>query len=457
MAARVTRRLQALGLDVRGRQTIARWTGSWWRWHDGHHRAIEDEAARAELWTTLRRIDVETIDDEGKVSRKPLAVTSRGVSEAADAMMAVCDRIEATAELPFALPGYDGPAARSVAIVRNGLLELATGTLHAPSPRLFATAGAAVDYDPTATCPEWLRFLEQIFSDEDGIDHETVRLARQVFGWLVAGDTTRHAIPLVIGPTRSGKSTMMTVLRELLSAGNVCAPPLASLAESRFGLAPLLGKTAAIIPDARLGSRADQAAVAGLLLAASGHDTVSIDRKGRDAVEARLRCRIVVVTNELPRISDASDALAGRFLVVETRNSFLGREDLGLEERLRAELPGVLRWALEGWHDLVADGWVRPRRAQEALDELDRLGSPIKAFVADRLVVAPGAESAIDVLYREWCSWCDDAGRKEHGTTQTFARDLRAAVPGVKVRQPRTDAGRIRMYAGLGVRTGRTS
>jgi putative DNA primase/helicase len=448
--------LNAIGLDEHGRQRLARWAGQWWLYETGHHRALDDEAMRALVWAVLRRVDIDRPGNakKGEPPRviEALPVGSRIVSEVSDAGLALADRVPPAADLPYALAGYNGPSTDRIALVRNGLLELAAQRLHAPTPRVFATAGAAVNFDPDAKCPTFEKFLIDIFTDdEDGTDTETIRLVRQIFGWLIAGDTSRHVIPLLLGPPRSGKSTLANLIRLLLGEGNVCAPPLASLAESRFGLAPLLGKTLAIIPDARLGARADQAAVAGLLLAASGRDTISIDRKNRDAIEARLRCRIMIVTNELPRIADASGALASRWLVVETRRSFLGKEDLGLEAKLAAELSGILTWALDGWSDLQAKGWARPSRAADAIDELERLGSPIKAFIADRLVQIAGAETALEVLYREWVSWCESVGRKEPGSQESFARDLRSALPGVRSHRPRSGDRRITTYLGLGI------
>lgn len=445
-----------IGLNGKGQQTYVRWAESWWHFVDGHHRPVEEEDMRARIWDVLCRVDVKFYNaKKEKTEKRKLDPKSTTVTGVADAMTAVADRVGATHEIPCVLSGYDGPPPSKLAILRNGHLELDTLTLHPSTPRLFTTAGAAVDYVPGATCPSWELFLRSIFTDDEGTDEETIRLLRQVFGWLIAGDTSRHTIPIIVGPPRSGKSTMMTVLRALLGEDNVAGPPLASLAESRFGLAPLLGKTAAIIPDARLSNRADQAAVAGLLLMVSGRDAVEIDRKGQRSINVRLGCRLLIVTNELPRINDASGALSSRFLIVETRQSFLGKEDRGLEDRLRAELPGILAWAIEGWRDLEANGWVKPRRSVEAQEELDRLGSPTRAFIADRLVVMPGAEISIDVLYREWTSWCEANGRKEPGTVQTFARDLRAAVPpGVRASRPNRDGRRTVTYYGISVQSG---
>jgi hypothetical protein len=59
------------------------------------------------------------------------------------------------------------------------------------------------------------------------------------------------------------------VLRELVGVANCSGPTLASLG-GNFGLWPLLGKTLAIVSDARLSGRGDTAVVVERLLSVSG-------------------------------------------------------------------------------------------------------------------------------------------------------------------------------------------
>lgn len=441
--------LEQLGLDANGEQTIARWAGEWWRYSDGHHRLIDSEEMRCLVMGLLSRVDIAR-QRRDRSDSVPLNLTSRKVSEVIDAMITLADKVPNAADVPYRLPGYVGPDPATIAVVSNGLLETTPGRLHPRTPRLFATAGGAVDFDADAACPAWEAFIASIFTDDEGPDTESIRLIRQIFGWMISGDTTRHNIPLVIGPPRSGKSTMMAILRALLGEGNVCAPRLSSFAE-RFGLAQMIGRTAAIIPDARLSSRADASEVAELLNILSGQDTTSVERKNREAIQVRLRCRVVIVTNELPRIIDSSGALATRLIIVETRRSFADRQDLGLEARLRAELPGILNWSLRGWRDLVQNGWIRPQRAAAVVEEMDRLSSPIKAFVSDRLVIAPGHETDLAVLYTEFVNWCTEGGRREPGTRAIFARDLSAAFPHLKSHRSMVHGRKVTMYRGVGV------
>ena len=91
---------------------------------------------------------------------------------------------------------------------------------------------------------------------------------------------------LVVGPPRSGKGAVAQVLSALVGRNNVVGPTMASLSQN-FGLEPLIGKALAIIGDARIGGRTDQAAIAERLLSISGEDTQTIDRKFRPAWTGR--------------------------------------------------------------------------------------------------------------------------------------------------------------------------
>ncbi len=259
-------------------------------------------------------------------------------------------------------------------------------------------------------------------------------------------DTRQPGVPRPLGQVTVGR-----VFTQLLGAANVCAPTLSSLS-TNFGLAPLIGKQLAIISDARLGSRADQHAITERLLSISGEDGITIDRKFLPGWTGRLPTRFLILTNELPRLADASGALASRFIVLTLQQSFYGKEDLGLTERLLAELPGIFNWCIEGWQRLQERGYFQPpASSKDAIDELYDLGSPVGAFIRECCNVGPGRTVECGVLFGRWKEWCSEQGRSRPGTLQTFGRDLRAAVPGLKTAQVRTKKGRTRYYEGIGL------
>lgn len=217
---------------------------------------------------------------------------------------------------------------------------------------------------------------------------------------------------------------------------------------------PLIGKRAGIISDARLGGKADLPIIAERLLSITGEDSITVDRKFKKAWTGRMQIRFLVLTNELPRLADASGALVSRFIVLMLQQSFLGREDHGIEARLLRELPAILNWAIAGLMRLRERGYfIMPKSSKEAVNDLEDLASPIGAFLRERCVVQQGRSVGAGRLYKAWCEWCKTQGRDYSGTVQTFGRDLRSAVPGLKTTNVRTAGGeRVRTYEGVGLR-----
>jgi len=216
---------------------------------------------------------------------------------------------------------------------------------HKPTPRYFTPAALGYSFDFEARLPAaWLAFLESLWRD----DPESIATLQEWFGYLLTPDTSHQKILMLIGPKRSGKGTIARVAAGLIGKGNVCGPTLASLS-TNFGWWPLLGKTAAIVSDARLGGRTDAHVVVERLLSISGEDSLTIDRKNLEPVTVKLLTRLMLMSNELPRLIDQSGALASRMILLGLKQSFYGREDRGLTTKLLTELPGILLWSVEGW------------------------------------------------------------------------------------------------------------
>jgi putative DNA primase/helicase len=156
----------------------------------------------------------------------------------------------------------------------------------------------------------------------------------------------------------------------------------------------------AIIGDARLDGRANQHAIAERLLSITGEDAITVDRKYLAPWTGRLPVRFLIISNELPRLADASGALASRFIALVMRESFYGHEDHGLLNRLWPELPGILNWAIAGWQRLKDRGYfVMAASSVEAVRQFEDLGSPIGAFVREKCIVAAGRTVEMTMLF----------------------------------------------------------
>lgn len=347
-------------------------------------------------------------------------------------------------------PHPDDHDPRGVIPVANGLLRIADEVLLAASPRFFAPYCLAFEYRRDVPPPlEWFKFLASVWRE----DRASVDCLQEWLGYLLTADTAQQKALMIVGPKRSGKGTIGRVIARLLGAGNVASPTLASLGQP-FGLQVLIGKTAALISDARLGARADIAAIAENLLRITGEDQVSVDRKFQAAYTARLLTRVIVLANEVPTFRDAASALPSRFVILRTTRTFIGEEDHQLEAKLDAEMAGIFAWALVGQRRLRERGrFVQPQSSTDALRLMEDLASPIGAFLRERCILEPAAAAPIQSVYSEWRAWCTEHGRDQPGTEQTFGRDIAAAAPAVRVTRKRIDGQRFRYYSGLRLRT----
>jgi putative DNA primase/helicase len=440
------------------------WRDEFHRWDGQADRVLPDKEVKAELaqcvkreFDRVARNALRAWEANGKKGPAPVArkVTVRLVGDALQAL-------QGTTMLPGAVeqPAWLGLApmpfaAGEVLACRNTLVHLPSWAAGAPhrarlTPALFSANNVGYDFAPDAPDPlAWLEFLESIWGD----DRQPVDTLQEWFGYCLLPDTRQHKILMIVGPKRSGKGTIARILRALIGVHNTASPTLAGLG-TNFGLSPLLGKTLAVISDARLSGRTDAAVVVERLLSISGEDAQTIDRKHKAPVTTTLPTRFMVLTNELPRLNDPSGALAARLVLLRQTRSFYGAEDTGLTGRLLAELPGILLWAMKGWKRLRERGrFEQPESGKGLVAEMEDLSSPIGAFVRECCEVGPAFQVFMDDLYQRFKSWCKAQGRKDVPIKQVFGRDLRAALPHLDERQPRLPGGeRARVYTGLRLR-----
>jgi P4 family phage/plasmid primase-like protien len=270
------------------------------------------------------------------------------------------------------------------------------------------------------------------------------------FGYCLTSDTRQQKFALLVGPPRSGKGTTMAVLGHILGQDNIASPSLTSMG-SRFGLAPLIGKQAAIIGDGHLGRQSDAVAILERLKSIVGGDPQNIDRKGApELANVQIKARFTISVNELPRLPDASAALRSRILLVPFNRTFEGKEDLGLQDRLRLEVPGITNWALNGLRQLQEAGkLIQPKAGQDILDDFVRLSSPVQAFVEDCCEVGGDYIVLTSDLRDGWKWWCAENGH-EPGSTNTLINRLRTVARVERTRRRTGLSGsQARYYSGI--------
>ncbi len=417
--------------------TLRAWHGGWWAWRISHWVEVENRAVRALLYAFTEHASYVT-----GLSLAPWAPTRRKIGDLLEALSAITilsDEVEQPCWI-------DGRASGTIVAVANGLLDVTSRDLFEHTPAYFNQTAVPFSYDAAAPEPaKWLTFLAALWPQEPA----AIDVLGEWFGYVISGRLDLHKILLMVGPTRGGKGAIARVLTALVGRRNVCGPTLNSLGGD-FGLAPLIGKPLAIISDARFVGK-NGSVVVERLLSISGEDTLTVNRKYRDQWTGKLPSRLHVISNELPKLGDASTAIVGRIVLLLLARSWLGKEDHDLEPTLHAELPGILNWALNGLERLTLDNdnrFTRLASAEDAITAMRDLASPVAAFVREECVLGPQHEIGAEMLYGSYRAWCE-ANEHVKASKHVFGRDLAAAVPAI--RKERRGRGKERRYVYAGI------
>lgn len=415
-----------------GRYILRTMNSQWFRFRGVKYSEVDPDAlVRGGLYKWLDNKQVVVTNyTNGATHIKPVEATSQTISNVIDAMNAYCP-IEA--EPPCWLNEVQGPEPRNLIAFANGILDVeaylngSDACLYDPTPDFFTLAALPYAFDPTATCPEWKKWLRTTLGD----DQAKINLLREWFGYVMTPDTSMHKLMFFRGPRRAGKSVAVEVLQQLVGEEHAASSTFEHLI-SPFGFEPLIGKLHVAMNEAALPDHGSGLNALQVLLNIVGEDRVTVNRKNMKQIAGvKLTCRFTLSANEFLQIPDHAGALEARLNLLEFQQSFVGKEDYDLSKKLRAEIPGIAIWALEGLRRLREQGrFTMPASSQIALQEWRETTSPTASFVEECCDLNPQAMADKKELYDCWQGWSQERGIRKVSTA-LFKQRLQANAPTV--------------------------
>jgi len=367
--------------------------------------ALDDRQARSDLWADARQCET--------------ANGVRGVLDLGAAMIGMSALPEELDADPYLLN------------TMSGTLDLSTETLRQADPDDRLTKITGCGYAPTARSAAWDGFLASILPDA-----ELRSFVQRLAGLSLVGKVIEHVLPIFTGTGRNGKGTFVRVIGAALGPYAIEAEQDIFMARDRAhptGLLDLRGARLATCQETDEGRRLDVSLVKRL----TGGDTIRARRMRQDFIEFRPSHLPILITNHLPTVPADDPALWARLLVVPFDQSFIGREDRQLEDRLRDELEAVLAWAVAGWRQYRAEGLAVPKTVAVATGEYQTSADAVALFIADCCVVGETMHVGAADLWNEWEAWCRSSGLNP-GTN----RILKAALQARGVESRRAASGK---------------
>lgn len=425
-----------------GRPTLRLYADSWYRFDGAKYARVNEKTfVRGDVYTFLRGKTYKKFTTKGEATIEPYDADAHKVSNIIDTLAMPCP---VHRDAPCWLDEEPHPAPWDLVSFQNGILHLPDLVLAPPTPTFFTLTAMPYMWDDTATCPRWLAFLEEIFPG----DPEKIALLQEWLGYNTVADTSQEKLMFFVGRPGAGKGTVIEVLRAILGPDHVASTSFDTLI-GEFGLQPLIGKLAAILPDAHVTKRGDPTKALQVLKEISGRDSVAVNRKNKDFLcDHKLPCRFTISVNSMPELPDHERSLDRRLLLLHFGECFTGREDTRLKERLAAEAPGIAVWAIQGLLRLREQGFTLPVSSTPVIEEFRKQSSPITEFADENCLFGSDYQVSGMMLYDAYGQWCRDQGivpGKKTGFVQRFC----LLYPGCQMVRIGTGGSQFRGFQGV--------
>jgi len=283
-----------------------------------------------------------------------------------------------------------------------GMFDVKAGNIIEHNPDYLSTIRMKYGYDKDAECPLWLKTLEGIFEG----DKDKINVLQEYVGYCLTRDVTREKALLLLGDSRSGKSTILNTINYLIGEENVSNIALEFLSNPQY-TAMLINKMINIDWDVSSGAEKFEA---NFKVITSG-EPVNVNDKYVKTFTFRPHCKLIMAANKFPRITDHSSAFYKRLILIPCNRVFEAHEqDIKLKEKLRLELSGIFNWAVAGLNRLEERGYfeMNSKFMTDAIEELREESNPVDIFFKENITTDTSGKCEIEKveLYNRYTAWC---------------------------------------------------
>jgi putative DNA primase/helicase len=308
--------------------------------------------------------------------------------------------------------------------VTNGVVNLRTGTLEAPSSSLLVTKRANVSFDASASGATFEAFLRAVVPDEEEREFLILWL-----GYALSGLVTEQYFLFIHGKGANGKSVLAEFIAWLLGdyALRIDTQMLMRQNRSSQAASPdivnLAGRRLAYCSETTDGQRLDDARVKEM----TGGDTLEgRELYARRSITFTPTHKLLMIGNHTPIVQDDSDGMWRRIKTLLFPSQFQPGDkgyDPDILAKLKADGPGALNALLRGFAKFQKTGIQIPesmtRATQQYRDDQDLFGQ----WLEDNCQLDGSSTTSKEDLYRNYKVWSESCGVRPLAR-QRFSRRL---------------------------------
>lgn len=327
--------------------------------------------------------------------------------------------------------------------VANGVIDLTTGSMVSPIPKLMISKQANCSYNHSATCPQWLDFMQQTFQS----DQEMIAYIQKALGYSLTGDVGEEVMHFCFGIGSNGKSVMANVIQDLMgdyvSTANIDLMAVRETSASN-DIARLAGARVVLANETKENQKLDDQKLKALV----STEMITARALYGEFFEFRPQFKIWLRGNHKPIVTDSSEGAWRRIRLVPFDNQIpLDKKDYRLQDKLLSEKEGILNWMIEGCLIWQKERLTKiPQRIQDASDGYREESDVLGEFIEDCCSEDKKYSIEQKVLYSTWKTWCFGNGLQPF-TQKSLTRQLTSRS--FKTERRKENGVGVRYYLGL--------
>lgn len=329
---------------------------------------------------------------------------------------------------------------------KNGVLNLDTSELLAPSPKYLIFNTIPHNYNPSA----FSQVARQFIQDFTCQDQEIMSAVFEMVGHCCYRKNTIRGCFVLLGNKRNGKSTFLDFLSYSIGRNNVSQIKMHELNE-RFKTAEIEGKLANIGDDISDEYLQDTNKIKSVVTS----DPITVERKGEDPRTIIPYATQIFSANELPRTKDPTGAMLDRLNIIPCRAFFSAGQsnyDPNISFKLATEEAAeyLLAEGINGLRRmLMCKQLTKPSVAQDIVEDYQNMTNPVQGFLRDNMFGFGELDklnyAQVDSVYEEFVYYCKNTGAISTNK-DWFVRRLKLHVNNLQTKRINSDGGKKRIF-----------
>jgi putative DNA primase/helicase len=286
--------------------------------------------------------------------------------------------------------------------VANGTIELKTQHFRESRREDFITKRSAVRFDPSAQCPRWSEFLQTVM----GGDRELASYLQRVIGYMLTGSVHEEILFVLYGTGCNGKSTFRETIHLLLGEYAVVSDAGLLISRNQQGaatpdVARLQGKRLVAINETAENDQLNEARVKFL----TSNDMITARHLYGEPFDFVPTHKTFLTTNHRPVIKGTDRGIWRRIHLIPFTQQIEDPQKNFREEFLLPELPGILKWALEGLKEYLQRGLQPPCAVVAATEDYKQEMDVVGRWIDERCDLDAAVEVPTGELYLDYARW----------------------------------------------------